>query len=87
MQDNSRESLQDLSLPERDVLRCFWRVRHENRSPHVSDICRALNCRHTAHIPGIVVSLIRKGYLRDMTAANAPARIAPKQMGVMHGHA
>ena len=85
MQTYSQDNLQSLSLPERDVLRCFWRSRHEGRSPHVSDIRQALNCRHSAHIPGIVVSLIRKGYLRDTAHASPVARATGRE--VAHGRA
>jgi hypothetical protein len=66
MEFNSQESLQDLSLVERDVLRCFKRLRRENRSPHIADIRDILGCRHSAHIPGLVISLIKKGYIQDM---------------------
>lgn len=62
----SQEGLHDLTLVERDVLRCFKRLRKENRSPHIKDLQAEIGCKHSAHIPGVVISLIKKGYFRDM---------------------
>ena len=75
MQGEKIFAMADLSMTERAVLNAFRRNHRDGRGMHIDDLKRVTGCSHSAHLPGIMVSLIRKGYIRDdMPSAPRPPR-------------